>query len=286
MAHMNLAIRGIEADLGDSWGDSFGDDKHATKKFDFIMANPPFNMSDWGASRLADDVRWKYGVPPEGNANYAWIQHMVHHLSPTGRIGLVLANGSLTTTSGGEGDIRRRLIEADLVEGIIAMPNQLFYNVSIPVSVWFFNRKKKNPGKVLFIDAREMGMMVDRTHRELSDDQSRYDLVKKEDKPWANLPAEECDVQRIAATFRAYEAGTLEDIKGFCKVASLEEIAKQDWALTPGRYVGLAEAEDDGEPFEEKMQRLTAELSGLFTKSHELEAEIRKQLGSIGFNVD
>ena len=285
MAHMNLAIRGLEADLGESWGDSFGDDKHATKKFDFIMANPPFNMSDWGANRLADDVRWKYGVPPEGNANYAWIQHMVHHLSPTGRIGLVLANGSLTSTAGGEGDIRQRLIEADLVEGVIAMPNQLFYNVAIPVCVWFFNRKKKHPGKVLFLDAREMGMMVDRTHRELSDDQCRYDTVKKEDKPWAKLPAEECDVQRIAATFRAYEAGTLEDVKGFCKVATLEEIGRQGYVLTPGRYVGIVDEEEDAEPFEEKMTRLTEELGDLFAKSNRLEASIREKLVGIGFSV-
>ena len=224
-------------------------------------------------------------MPPEGNANYAWIQHMAHHLSPTGRIGLVLANGSLTTTSGGEGDIRQRLIEADLVEGVIAMPNQLFYNVSIPVCVWFFNRKKKNPGKVLFIDAREMGMMVDRTHRELSDDQCRYDAIKKEDKPWASLPAEECDVQRIAAAFRAYEAGTLEDVKGFCKVATLEDIAAQDYVLTPGRYVGIAEEKEDAEPFEEKMTRLTNELGDLFAESHRLEAGIRKKLAGIGFNV-
>lgn len=285
MAHMNLAIRGLEADLGDSWGDSFGNDKHATKKFDFIMANPPFNMKDWGASRLADDKRWKYGVPPEGNANYAWIQHMLHHLSPTGRIGLVLANGSLSTTTGGEGDIRRRIIEADLVEGIIAMPSQLFYNVSIPVSIWFFNRKKKNPGKVLFIDAREMGVMVDRTHRELSDDLVRYDVIKKQDKPWAKLPAGECDVQRIAATFRAYENDALEDVKGFCKVATIEEIGKQEWMLTPGRYVGIADREADEEPFEDKMKRLTSELSGLFEQSHRLEDEIRKQLGSIGFTI-
>ena len=285
MVHMNLAIRGLEADLGDSWGDTFGDDKHATKKFDFIMANPPFNLSDWGADRLAEDVRWKYGVPPAGNANYAWIQHMVHHLSPTGRIGLVLANGSLTTQTGGEGDIRQRLIEADLVEGIIAMPNQLFYNVSIPVCVWFFNRKKKNPGKVLFIDARNMGMMVDRTHRELSDDLVRYDIVKREDKPWAHLPAEECDVQRIAAAFRSYEAGTLEDVKGFCKVATIEEIGKQDWMLTPGRYVGIAEKEQDAEPFDEKMQRLTGELATLFEQSHTLETEIKKQLESIGYKL-
>ena len=250
-----------------------------------FAANPPFNMSEWGTGRLADDVRWKYGVPPEGNANYAWIQHMVHHLSPTGRIGLVLANGSLTTTTGGEGEIRRRLIEADLVEGVIAMSNQLFYNVSIPVCVWFFNRKKKNPGKVLFIDAREMGMMVDRTHRELSDDFVRYDTVKKEDKPWASLPADECDVQRIAATFRAYENGILEDVKGFCKVATIEEIGKQDWVLTPGRYVGIADEEEDAEPFEEKMARLTAELGDLFAESHRLEAGIREKLAGIGFNV-
>jgi len=285
MAHMNLAIRGIEADLGDSWGDSFGNDKHATKKFDFIMANPPFNMSEWGAGRLSDDVRWKYGVPPESNANYAWIQHMVHHLSPTGRIGMVLANGSLTTNNGGEGDIRRRLIEADLVEGIVAMPNQLFYNVSIPVCLWFFNRSKKNPGKVLFIDAREMGMMVDRTHRELSDDQCRYDFIKKEDKPWASLPAEECDVQKIAATFRSYEAGTLEDVKGFCKVATLDDIKAQDFVLTPGRYVGIADEEEDAEPFEEKMTRLTTELGELFAESHRLEDTIRERLASIGFNL-
>jgi type I restriction enzyme M protein len=242
-------------------------------------------MSDWGASRLADDVRWKYGVPPEGNANYAWIQHMVHHLSPTGRIGLVLANGSLASITGGEGDIRKRLIEADLVEGIIAMPNQLFYNVTIPVSVWFFNRKKKNPGKVLFIDARNMGMMVDRTHRELSDDLCRYDSVKKGNKPWANVPTEECDVQRIAATFRAYEAGILEDIKGFCKVATLEDIAKQNWVLNPGRYIGTTDDVDDSEPFDAKIGRLTKELRELFALSASQETEIRKKLSTIGINL-
>ena len=210
---------------------------------------------------------------------------MIFHLAPNGRIGLVLANGSLTTTTGGEGEIRKRLIEADLVEGIVAMPNQLFYNVSIPVCVWFFNRKKQNPGKVLFIDARSMGMMVDRTHRELSDDQCRYDTVKKEDKPWAKLPTEECDVQRIAAAFRAYEAGTLEDVKGFCKVATLEDIAAQDYVLTPGRYVGIADEEEDAEPFEDKMKRLTTELGDLFAESHRLEAGIREQLAGIGFKV-
>ena len=285
MAQMNLAIRGLDANLGDSWGDSFGDDKHKLEKFDFIMANPPFNMKEWGAARLAEDVRWKYGLPPEGNANFAWMQHMIHHLSPTGRIGMVLANGSLSSQSGGEGDIRQRIIEADLVEGIIAMPNQLFYNVSIPVCLWFLNRRKKNPGKVLFIDAREMGMMVDRTHRELSDDLSRYDYVKKEDKPWAKLPAEECDIQKIAATFRAYENGTLEDVKGFCAVKTIEEIGKQEFILTPGRYVGIAEAEDDGIPFEEKMATLTNELSELFAEDTRLQNEIREQLAKIGFTI-
>jgi type I restriction enzyme M protein len=197
----------------------------------------------------------------------------------------VLANGSLTTTSGGEGDIRRRLIEADLVEGIIAMPNQLFYNDSIPVSVWFFNRKKKNPGKVLFIDARNMGMMVDRTHRELSDDLCRYDSVKKEDKPWANVPAKECDVQRIAATFRAYEAGKLEDVKGFCAVKSINEIRQQDCALTPGRYVGIADEDEDAESFEQKMARYSDELGNLFAECHRLEHGIREQLKIIGFSI-
>ena len=285
MARMNVAIRGLEANLGTSYADTFFDDQHPLLKADFVMANPPFNLSDWGADKLQQDKRWAYGVPPAGNANFAWMQHMIHHLSPVGRIGLVLANGSLTTQSGGEGDIRKRLIEADLVEGVIAMPNQLFYNVSIPVCIWFFNRKKKNPGKVLFIDAREMGMMVDRTHRELSDDLVRYDMVKKEDKPWASLPAEDCDVQRIAKTFRDYEGGTLEDVKGFCKVATIEEIGKQDWVLTPGRYVGIADEEDDGEPFEEKMQRLTSELGDLFADSHRLEAGVREKLAGLGFNV-
>ena len=287
LAKMNLAIRGISYHLGDKAVSTFSDDQHKDLKFDYIMANPPFNLKKYAEyGEFETDPRWKgYGVPPASNANYAWIQHMVHHLSPTGRIGLVLANGSLTTTTGGEGDIRRRLIEADLVEGVIAMPNQLFYNVSIPVCVWFFNRQKKNPGKVLFIDAREMGMMVDRTHRELSDDLVRYDTVKKEDKLWAKLPAEECDVQRIAATFRSYEAGTLEDVKGFCKVATLEDIAAQDFVLTPGRYVGIADAEEDAEPFEEKMARLTAELGDLFAESHRLEAGIREKLAGIGFKV-
>ena len=263
MAQMNLAIRGIEADLGPSWGDSFSDDKHASEKFDFVMANPPFNMADWGANKLAEDVRWKYGTPPNGNANFAWIQHMIHHLSPRGKVGLVLANGSLSSQTGGEGDIRKNLLEADLVEGIIALPSQLFFSVQIPVCLWFFNRQKKQPGKVVFIDARNMGKMVSRTQRELTEE----------------------DILKIAKTFKAYQNGELEDEKGFCAVADLEQIGKQDFILTPGRYVGIADAEDDGEPFQEKMERLTSELAEMFEKSHKLEDEIRKQLGSIGFNI-
>ncbi len=227
------------------------------------MANPPFNLDKWGQPSLLEDVRWKYGVPPAGNANFAWIQHMIHHLSPDGKIGLVLANGALSSQTGGEGEIRKNIINADLVEGIVAMPNQLFYSTGIPVSLWFINRDKKQKGKILFVDARNMGEMVTRKLRELP----------------------ESDILKIADTFRQFEAGTLENEKGFCAVATLGEVAKQDYILTPGRYVGITEAEDDGEPFEEKMQRLTTELGDLFAKGHELEAEIRKQLSSIGWEV-
>ena len=263
MAQMNLAIRGIDADLGSSWGDSFSYDKHATEKFDFVMANPPFNMQDWGAERLANDVRWKYGVPPNGNANFAWIQHMIHHLSPKGKVGLVLANGSLSSQTGGEGEIRKNLLEADMVEGIVALPSQLFFSVQIPACLWFFNRQKKQQGKVLFVDARNMGSMVSRTQRELSEE----------------------DILKISDSFKAYQVGTLEDEKGFCATVTLEDIAKQDYILTPGRYVGIAETEDDGEPFQEKMERLTSELSEMFEQSHKLEDEIKKQLATIGFTI-
>ena len=263
MAHMNVAIRGLEANLGKSYADTFFNDQHPTLKADFIMANPPFNLSDWGADKLEKDVRWKFGIPPAGNANFAWMQHMIHHLSPTGRIGLVLANGALSSQTGGEGAIRQKIVEADLVEGIIALPSQLFYSTGIPVSLWFLSRNKQQAGKVLFIDARNMGTMVTRAVRELQQD----------------------DITKIASTFEAFRNGTLEDEKGFCAVKTLQDIAAQDFILTPGRYVGIAEQEDDGEPFAEKMQRLTSELSGLFAESHRLEDEIRKQLGSIGFEV-
>ncbi len=263
LAMMNLAIRGIEANLGSYNADTFFNDCHPTLKADYIMANPPFNLSDWGADKLQDDVRWKFGIPPAGNANFAWLQHMIHHLSPHGKIGMVLANGSLSSQSGGEGDIRRKIVEADLVEGIIAMPPQLFYTTQIPVSIWFVSKEKTQKNKTLFIDARNMGTMVTRKLRDLTDE----------------------DITKIADTFSAFDAGTCEDEKGFCAVVTTEDIAKQDYILTPGRYVGIAEQEEDSEPFEEKMERLTGELSGLFKKSHELEEEIKKQLKGIGYEL-
>ncbi|MBP3871524.1 MAG: type I restriction-modification system subunit M [Faecalicoccus sp.] len=263
MAKMNMAIRGIDADFGPYQADTFSNDLHPHLKADFILANPPFNYHPWGQEKLTEDLRWKYGLPPAGNANYAWIQHMIYHLAPNGKIGLVLANGALSTQTSGEGEIRKKIIEDDLVEGIVALPTQLFYSVTIPVTLWFITKNKKQKGKTLFIDARKMGHMVDRKHRDFDDE----------------------DIQKIADTFEAFQNGTLEDVKGFCAVATLEDIAKQDYILTPGRYVGIEEQEDDGEPFEEKMARLTSELSDMFKKSHELEDEIRKKLGAIGYEV-
>lgn len=263
LAQMNLAIRGIDADLGKFSADTFFNDCHPTMRADYIMANPPFNLSDWGADKLVDDPRWKYGMPPAGNANFAWLQHMIYHLAPNGKIGMVLANGSLSSQSGGEGEIRKNIINDDLVECIVAMPPQLFYTTQIPVSLWFLARNKKQKGKTLFIDARKMGTMVTRKLRELTDE----------------------DIRRIADTYNAYTGGALEDEKGFCAVVTTQDIAKQDYILTPGRYVGIEEQEDDGEPFEEKMSRLTSELSDLFTKSHELEAEIKERLGAIGYDI-
>ena len=263
MAQMNLAIRGIEANLGEYNADTFFNDCHPTLRADFIMANPPFNLSDWGADKLRDDVRWKYGMPPASNANFAWLQHMIHHLAPNGKIGMVLANGSLSSQSGGEGEIRRNIINADLVECIVAMPTQLFYTTQIPVSLWFLAKNKKQKGKTLFIDARKMGTMVTRKLRELTEE----------------------DIAKIADTYNAYVDATLEGVKGFCAVVTTEEIAKQDYILTPGRYVGIEEQLEDGEPFEEKMTRLTGELSELFAQSHKLEAEIRQKLGAIGYEL-
>ena len=263
MAIMNLTIRGLDADLGPYHADTFTNDLHPTLKADFILANPPFNYHPWGQENLKDDPRWKYGLPPENNANFAWIQHMIHHLAPNGKIGLVLANGALSSQNGGEGEIRKKIIEADLVESIIAMPAQLFYSVPLSVTLWFITRNKKQKNKTIFIDARKMGHMVDRTHRDLSNE----------------------DIQKLADTVESFQNGTLEDVKGFCAVATLDDIAKQDYILTPGRYVGIEEQEDDGEPFEEKMTRLTSELSEMFKKSHELENEIREKLGAIGYEI-
>lgn len=264
MCHMNLAIRGLEGNLGKTYADTFFDDQHPTLKADFIMANPPFNLDKWGQPSLQEDVRWKYGIPPSGNANFAWMQHMIHHLSPKGKIGLVLANGALSSQTGGEGEIRKNIILDDLVECIVALPSQLFYSTGIPVSLWFLSRTKKQPVKTLFIDARNMGTMVTRKLRELTADG---------------------DIKKIADTYNAFIDGTLENEKGFCAVVETAEIEKQDFILTPGRYVGIAEQEDDGEPFAEKMERLTSELSDLFKEGHRLEEEIKKQLGSIGFEI-
>lgn len=264
MAKMNMAIRGIDANFGPYQADTFTNDLHKTLKADFILANPPFNYHPWNQERLVDDIRWKYGLPPAGNANYAWIQHMIHHLAPNGKIGLVLANGALSTQTSGEGEIRKKIIEDDKIEGIIAMPTQLFYSVTIPVTLWFITDNKKQKGKTLFIDARNMGHMVDRKHRDLDDEK---------------------DIKLLADTFQAFQNGTLEEKRGFCAIATTEDIAKQDYVLTPSRYVGNEEKEEADEPFEEKMARLTSELSDMFAKSHELEDEIRKKLGAIGYEV-
>ena len=267
LAKMNLAIRGLEANLGKHNADSFHDDQHKTLKANYILANPPFNVSDWGGDRLKDDVRWKYGVPPVGNANYAWLQHMLHHLNPSGGVaGTVLANGSLSTQSSGEGGIRKNMIEDDIIECIVSMPSQLFYSVAIPVSLWIMRKGKggNSKGKILFIDARNLGYMLDRRVRELSEE----------------------DIQKIASTYQNWRQGKgYKNMLGFCKEATLEEVAKQDYILTPGRYVGIAKEDDDGESFEEKMTRLTAELADMFDKTIELQGEIRKQLKTIGFEM-
>ena len=235
------------------------------------MANPPFNVSNWGQEKLKDDVRWKYGLPPAGNANYAWIQHMIHHLAPNGKIGLVLANGALSTQSSGEGDIRKKIVQDDLVEGIIALPNQLFYSVTIPVTLWFISKNMKQKGKTLFIDARKMGYMVNRKHRDFSEGIQDDGSLG--------------DIDLLAKTFEDFQNGVLEEKKGFSAIATIDAIEEQDYILTPGRYVGIVEQETYGEPFEEKLSRLTSELSEMFRKSHELEAEIKEKLGAIGYEI-
>lgn len=268
MAKMNLAIRGIDCNLGEIPEDTFMNDQHPTMRADYIMANPPFNLTPWGADKLKEDQRWKFGMPPAGNANFAWIQHMIWHLAPNGRMGMVLANGSLSSQIGGEGEIRKNIIDADLVECIISLPSQLFYTTGIPVCLWFISKNKKNKGKTLFIDARTMGTMVTRALRELSDG--------SED-PNNN------DIGKLADTYNSFVAGTLDDEPGYCAVVCTEDIAKQDYILTPGRYVGIEEKDDEGEPFEEKMTRLTTELAGLFETSNELQVKIGQKLEALGF---
>ena len=267
LAKMNLAIRQLEANLGRHNADSFHDDQHKTLKANYILANPPFNVSDWGGERLQDDIRWKYGIPPVGNANFAWLQHMIHHLSPAGGVcGTVLANGSLSSNTSNEGNIRKNMIIGDVVECIVAMPGQLFYSTGIPVSLWILRKGKteQSQNKVLFIDARKLGHMIDRKVRELS----------------------EVDIRKIADTYQNWRQGKeYEDIQGFCKEATIKEIDGQDYILTPGRYVGIEEQEDDGESFEDKMKRLTSELSGMFKESVELQEKIKKRLGAMGYEI-
>ena len=270
LARMNLAIRGIDGQI--AHGDTFHNDRHPDLRADFILANPPFNVSDWRGELLRDDKRWQYGVPPAGNANFAWVQHIVHHLAPAGVAGFVLANGSMSSNQSGEGEIRKRMVEADLVDCMVALPGQLFYSTQIPACLWFLARDKQNGkfrdrrGHVLFLDARKMGRMVDRTHRELTDE----------------------DIARIANTYHAWRgeqdaAGEYADVPGFCKSATLEEIRKHGHVLTPGRYVGAEAQEDDGEPFEEKMQRLTATLREQQAEAAKLDAAIAANLKELGY---
>ena len=261
MAMMNLAIRGIDADLGEFNADTFFNDVHKNERFDFVLANPPFNMSDWGGERLTEDPRWEFGTPPSGNANFAWIQHMIHHLAQGGHMGMVLANGSLSSQTNNEGAIRQAIVEAGLVEGVVAMPDRLFYSTGIPVSLWIISKEPNRQRKTLFVDAREMGTMVSRRLREFTDE----------------------DIAKVAEAFDAFRKGELEDEKGFCAAVNIEDIAKQDYILTPGRYVGIKDEEDDGEPFEEKMERLTGELAKCFEESDRLQEQIRKNLDAIGY---
>ena len=271
LAQINLAIRGIDANLGESFADSFHNDLHPDLRADYVLANPPFNMSDWGGEQLDGDPRWQFGTPPAGNANFAWVQHFIYHLSPRGTAGFVLANGSMSSQTSNEGEIRKNIIEADLVDCMVALPGQLFYSTQIPVCLWFLARDKENSGfrdrrgETLFIDARQLGTMMDRTHRELTPE----------------------DIQQIAGTYHAWrgepDLPAYADIPGFCKAAATEEIRENNFILTPGRYVGLAAREEDDEPFEEKMQRLTGQLYAQFTDSTRLEGEIRKNLEELGY---
>lgn len=271
LCKMNMAIRGIDANI--EWGDSFRGDQFKDLKADFILANPPFNDSDWGGELLQDDVRWKFGIPPKGNANFAWVSHFIHHLSPTGMAGFVLVNVSMSSNTSNEGEIRKNIIETGLVDCIASLPDKLFYNVTIACCLWFVSRDKKNHkfkdrrGQVLFIDARKLGTMVDRRHRELTDE----------------------DIKNISNIYHAWRGElkdkNYQDVPGFCKSASLEEIRKHEWILIPGGYVGAEDKEDDGEVFGEKMKTLTAELSEQMKQGQKLDEEIKKHLESIGYGL-
>ncbi|OLO08854.1 restriction endonuclease subunit M [Salinicola sp. MH3R3-1] len=274
LAAMNMAIRGIDFNFGQKNADSFLDDQHPDLRADFVMANPPFNVKDWWHESLADDVRWQHGTPPKGNANFAWLQHMLYHLAPIGSMALLLANGSMSSNSGGEGEIRRRLVEQDLVECIVALPGQLFTNTQIPACIWFLTKdksgglspngveKRRRKGEVLFIDARQQGYMRDRVLRDFKED----------------------DITRIADAFHVWQRSEHhEDVPGFCASKDLAAIEKHDFVLTPGRYVGAAAQEEDNEPFADKMARLTAQLKDQFEESDRLEREIKRNLGELGY---
>ncbi|EHU9517593.1 type I restriction-modification system subunit M [Vibrio vulnificus] len=276
LAAMNMAIRGIDFNFGKKNADTFLDDQHPDLRADFVMANPPFNIKDWWHAKLEGDVRWKYGTPPQGNANYGWIQHMLHHLNDNGSMGLLLANGSMSSNTNNEGEIRKALIEADLVECMVALPGQLFTNTQIPACIWFLTKNKKGDssatqkgkrdrrGETLFIDARNLGFMKDRVLRDFTSD----------------------DIAKIADVFHAWQSGTgYEDEKGFCFSAKLADMQKHDYVLTPGRYVGAADAEEDSEPFADKMQRLTAQLKAQFAESDRLEKAIKENLAGIGYEL-
>lgn len=276
LAAMNMAIRGIDFNFGKKNADTFLDDQHPDLRADFVMANPPFNIKDWWHAKLEGDIRWKYGTPPQGNANYGWIQHMLHHLNDNGSMGLLLSNGSMSSNTNNEGEIRKALIEADLVECMVALPGQLFTNTQIPACIWFLTKNKKGGssatqkgkrdrrGETLFIDARNLGFMKDRVLRDFTND----------------------DIAKIADVFHAWQSGTgYEDEKGFCFSAKLEDMQKHDYVLTPGRYVGAADAEEDSEPFTDKMQRLTAQLKAQFEESDRLEKAIKENLAGIGYEL-
>jgi len=268
LAKMNLAIRGIDAKI--ELGDTFMDDRHKDLKADFIMVNPPFNISDWSGERLREDSRWKYGVPPVGNANYAWLQHFISKLSNSGTAGVVLANGSMNSNTGNEGEIRKNMIEAGLIDCMVSLPAQLFYNTAIPACLWFLAKNRTNgkfrnrTNEILFIDARSLGTLINRRNREFS----------------------ETDIRQIADTYHNWRNvnGNYEDIAGFCKNTTIEEVKNNNWVLMPGRYVGTEEIENDGIPFEEKMQTLTSKLSEQFEQNTSLEKSIRENLKSIGYD--